>query len=70
MPQPLKIDPKRDRAWVNRALELSGEKRPRKKRGAPTLGLLGKRIGLLTPEQRVRLEAFVSQLLAEEEEIG
>lgn len=67
MPQPLKIDKKRDRAWVRRIAELSGEA-PRKKRTpSPTLGLLGKRILLLTPEGRIEVERLVSRLLAEQE---
>lgn len=65
---PLTIDKKKDRAWVNKAMELSGEQRPRKQR-APrmTLGLLGRQILELTPENRIEVQRLVSKLLAEQE---
>lgn len=69
MPRPFTIDPRKDRAWVNKALEAAGLKQPGKRQPKPTLGLLGKRILLLTPEQRIEVERLVSRLLSEQEEL-
>lgn len=69
MPQPLKIDPRKDRAWLNRALELAGEKRPlHTRKGKMTLGLLGKQILQLTPENRLEVQRLVARKLAEQGE--
>lgn len=67
MPQPLKIDPKRDRSWVRRIAELSGEVKPKRAR-KPTRSLTEQRIAALTPEHRIEVERLVSRLLAEQEE--
>jgi hypothetical protein len=68
MTRPFQIDPKRDRAWLRKALEQAGEAPRRKRQPKATLGLLGKRIALLRPEQRIEVERLVSRLLAEQEE--
>ena len=60
---PFQIDPKRDRAWLRKALGQEQKQRAPK----PTLGLLGKRIIDLTPEHRIEVERLVSQLLAKQE---
>lgn len=64
---PFTIDPKRDRAWLRRAMAQSGEPPKPRRKPAPTLGLLGRRILALTPEGRVEVERLVARLLAEEE---
>jgi len=68
MPRPFQIDPKRDRAWLRKALEQAGEAPRKTRQSMPSLGLLGKRIALLTPEHRIEVERLVSWLLAEQEE--
>lgn len=64
---PLQINPKKDRAWLRRVRELSGDA-PKTRQPRPTLGLLGTRILALTPEHRIEVERLVSKLLAEQEE--
>lgn len=68
MPRQFTIDPKKDRAWLNKALEAAGLKPPAKRQPKATLGLLGKRILLLTPEHRIEVERLVNRLLSEQEE--
>mgnify|MGYP001618212017 CR=1 FL=1 len=60
---PFHIDEKKARAWLRKALGQETRKRAPK----PTLGLLGQRILLLTPEHRIEVEQLVSQLLAEQD---
>lgn len=64
---PFTIDPKRDRAWIRRLAELTHTPPKPRRKPAPSLGLLGRRILALTPEQRVEVERLVSRLLAEQE---
>jgi len=68
MPRPFTIDPKKDRAWLRKALEQAGEAPRPARQSRPSLGLLGKRIALLTPEHRIEVERLVSRLLAEQED--
>lgn len=67
MPRPFTIDPKRDRAWLNKALEAAGLKKPVKRQPRPSLGLLGEQILALTPENRIKVQRLVLRLLTEEE---
>lgn len=63
----LHLDKKKDGALIRKIEGLAGEKRPRKKRGAPTLGLLGKQILELTPGNRLEVQRLVARLLAEQD---
>jgi len=67
MPTPVFIK-KNDRAWTRRLRELTGEAPKPRKPPAPSLGLLGRRIAALTPEQRVEVERLVGRLLSEQEQ--
>lgn len=61
----LHLDKKKDGALIRKIEGLAGKKRA-KKAPAPTLGLLGKQILELTPENRIEVQRLVSRLLAEQ----